>query len=252
MFLSWFRARSAPWSGRRSMPSWTSRCWPPSLFPGLPEAAEPGRGGDDAPGSAVRWLPARRRPVIRTELTHRSLSHGWRHRGLGPPAPPHPCRTTHDGGALSQVQRLGPGPKINRRGPRSPATLRLFVLARVYLIVLPRIKSVGLAASNRGTGGLIACNPWTVDAICIHPRVREHPESVSSENPAEGPPRHTTSSNRPPTPQETYDAAQSRDREVESSLPSHQACLEPLETRALLALTTTFVQGVLSINGTNA
>jgi hypothetical protein len=42
-------------------------------------------------GRAVRWLPARRRPVIRTELTHRSYPHGWRIEDLGPPSPPIPA-----------------------------------------------------------------------------------------------------------------------------------------------------------------
>ena len=37
---------------------------------------------------AVRWLPARRRPRLRTELRHRSYPRGYRIEELGPPAAP--------------------------------------------------------------------------------------------------------------------------------------------------------------------
>jgi hypothetical protein len=66
-------------------------------------------------GRAVGWLPARRRPVIRTELKHRSYPHGWRIEDLGPPGadPVEPDGVASDGG--------DPGPPSGtRREPEVP------------------------------------------------------------------------------------------------------------------------------------
>jgi hypothetical protein len=83
-------------------------------------------------GRAVRLLPARRRPVIRTELKHRSYPHGYFIEELGPPAAhsadhgPDGCNLedgqSNDGGQLATFcpgRRLIRGGDATSPGPRS-------------------------------------------------------------------------------------------------------------------------------------
>jgi hypothetical protein len=87
MFLSWFSRPLRPLVGPvinalMDEPLLTAFGFPrPS--PSLRRLVE---GALRLRGRAVRFLPARRRPVIRTELKHRSYPHGYRIEELGPPA----------------------------------------------------------------------------------------------------------------------------------------------------------------------